>query len=425
VLVFNHGCEQLTGWPAAEVIGKTCLYQNEPNPGLIASLTGALCPPPVTTSEQSEQVIRKQVLILRKDGTSAERCIHFVPLIDAESQTTAHTLGVITPCSPEAPDSPTPNLEIARHTADLRTRFGVTRLIARSPSMQRVAAQIELARSHLSPVHLVGEKGTGREHVARLIHYSGPQKNKRFVPLRCATASHLELQQTLQRLQEDITGHDDVGAVYLDDISHLPGDLQPIVMSQLLQSHRRWFSSSERPIDLLPDELFHPQLKTGLTPLVIAIPPLRDRMEDLKLLAQQILEECNSLGELQHTEFSQNVLRLFHQHSWPGNVDEFSTVIAKACEHSRNSVVDVADLPMQFTASLQARTLRPLTHSVSLDEQVAQFETTRIQEAMKEARGNKSLAAEKLGIPRAKLYRRMEQLGLHTPEDDTGIVVDE
>lgn len=413
ILVFNAGCEELTQWTAAELIGQTCLFQNDPNPDRVSCLTGTLCPP---EGLQPGQVLSRPVMIQRKDGTTLERDLHFFSLDSREEQGTQHLLGIMTERSQLPPLKVDSHLQIGRHTAELYRRYGVDRLVATTPAMQRVAAQIEIARKHLTTVHLYGEKGTGREHAARLIHYSSPQRAKRFIPIRCETASHFELTQILQRLAEGIEG--DVGTVYLDEITLLPGDLQSVVLALCEQSGRRWISSSTVKLDEVAEEAFHPILIARLTALTIAIPPLRDRLTDIPLLAQQLLEECNTARSRQYHEFTPAVLRLFQQHAWPGNVDELAQVIAKACERSASAVVDVEALPMEFEAHLQSRAIRPLSYLVPLDEQLAQFERACIVEALKDSRGNKSLAAEKLGIPRAKLYRRLEQLGLSTEATD-------
>ena len=413
ILVFNSGCEELTQWSAAEVIGQTCLFQNDPNPGRVTCLTGALCPP---EGILPGQMLSRPIMIQRKDGTTLERDLYFFLLDSSEEQGMQHVLGIMTERS--QPPSPVADshLQIGRHTAELYLRYGVDRLVATTPAMQRVAAQIEIARKHLATIHLYGEKGTGREHVARLIHYSSPQRAKRFIPIRCETASHFELTQILQRLAEGSEG--DAGTVYLDEISLLPGDLQAVVLALCEQPGRRWISSSTVKLDAVAEEAFHPALIARLTALTITLPPLRDRLTDVPLLAQQLLEECNTPRSQQYNEFTPAVLRLFQQHAWPGNIDELAQVVAKACQRSSSSIVDVEALPMEFEAQLQSRAIRPLSYLVPLDEQLAQFERACIVEALKDSRGNKSLAAEKLGIPRAKLYRRLEQLGLSTEVAD-------
>jgi len=436
VLVFNSGCEILTGWAAADVIGKVCTFQAHPDSNHVDSVLGALAPP-------GEIPLRGQIcrrtLFLRRDGTRLEREIHYFSLPSSDDEHLQHTLGIVIECPEQAPLEGDLHLDVSRHMADLYARFRIDRLVATTPIMQRVAAQIDLARQHLISVHLQGERGSGREHVARLIHYGSPQKLKRFIPIRCETASHYELSQILERLAED---RDDVGTVYLDEVALLPGDLQPLVLQTIqilsgeedfrqheelwlrseqtgstgsahaLRPGRRWISSSTKGLEGIPEEGFHPALALQLTALTITLPPLRTRMGDVPLLAQQLLEECNADLERQHTEFAPAVVRLFQQHVWPGNVDELAEVVVAACQRSSTPIIEATDLPPEFGAALQARTIRPLSHTIPLDDQLAQFERSCLVEALKEARGNKSLAAEKLGIPRAKLYRRLEQLGL-------------
>jgi len=407
VLVFNSGCEDLTGWMAADVIGKVCTFQTDPNPAHVQCVTGSLCPP---EDIPAGGVTTRRVLFLHQDGSRIERDIYYFSLPTSDDIALQHTLGIVTECQTAVLPRNDAHLDISRHTADLYARFHIDRLVATTPAMQRVAAQIDLARQHLISVHVQGERGSGREHVARLIHYASPQKLKRFVPIRCETASHYELSQILQRLAEE--HDDDVGTIYLDEVILLPGDLQPLVGSQCRQPGRRWISSSSQGLESVPEEGFHPALAVQLTALSITIPPLRNRVSDLPLLAQQLLEECNVKLDRQHTEFAPAVLRLFQQHAWPGNMDELAQVVVSACQRSSTPLIEATDLPPEFGASIQARTIRPLSYTIPLDEQLAQFERVCIVDALKESRGNKSLAAEKLGIPRAKLYRRLEQLGL-------------
>lgn len=420
VLVFNQGCETLTQWPAAEVIGKACQFHAEPNPGLIGALTGILCPP---VTPGPGEWIRRPVHLLRKDGSSVEKEIHFFLLQPQTEGEVSHILGVFMDYVPlEDSRQSVPNLEVARHTAGLYSKYRLDRIVAVTPAMQRVVAQIDLARHHVASVHLTGEKGVGKEHVARLIHYGSERRATRFVPVRCATASHYELSLMFDRLGDPAMSND-VGTVYLDSVTDLPGDLQRMLTERLSQGGYRWISSSTAGLEGLSEEVFHPGLAALLTSLTIRVPPLRARGDDLPLLAQQLLEEGNVMGGVQRTEISSNVIRLFLQYPWPGNVDELSQVIQEASGRAVSPMVDVADLPFEFNAGLQMREARPPRRVVSLDDHLMNVERTLIQQALHSSRGNKAQAAEILGIPRAKLYRRLEALGL-VEEADTPAEVD-
>lgn len=408
VLVFNRGCEELTQWDAAEVIGKTCEFRSEANSQLVDSITAALCPPAEVIQGQAA---RRRTLIHRRHGDALEQDVHFFPLLDSSQGSKRHILGILTPCGAPAPASDALHFDVARHVAGLHDTYRLDRLIALSEPMVRVAAQLDIARQTLGTVHVIGEPGTGKEHILRLVHYASPLKARRFVPLRCATSSHFELSRTLKRLL-DADQNSDVGTVYLDQIDRIPGDLQPLVLAQLAVPGIRWVSSSLQGLEGLSDEAFLPALRSRLTCLTISLPPLRARGSDLLLLAQQILEESNKAEGVQREGFSAAVLRLFQQYTWPGNVDELSAVIQHACQQCPSTTIDVEHLPFELSAGRAAQAVRPPRSFRSLEEELEDYERRQITSALEAARGNKSLAAESLGMPRARLYRRMAALGL-------------
>lgn len=413
VLVFNQGCEQLTGWAAAEVIGKVCVFRSDGNVDRVESLTGALAPP---RSVHEGNPARSRVMIGTPGGETQERDVHFFPLMD-DGQV-KHVLGLITSPDPDpSPQTAGLRLDAARHLSHLYAKYGVDRLVARSPRMQRVASQVTLARQSTLPVHLVGEKGTGREHIARLIHYAGEQRARRFVPLRCRQSSPYELERTLAVLAE-LPVESLPGALYLEDVDQLPGTLQPLLLRQLALPQVRWYSSSVAGLPPAGEGDFLIDLESQLTPLTIVLPPLRERQEDIPFLAQQLLEESNTDHERQWEGFSPAVERLFLQYGWPGNVDELSAVIHRALRKSVRSTIDEEDLPYDFAAGRAAEELRPRPELPGLDAELEACERKRILAALAAAGGNKSAAADSLKIPRARLYRRLEALGLESGESD-------
>ncbi|WP_437186927.1 sigma 54-interacting transcriptional regulator [Planctomicrobium sp. SH668] len=414
VLVFNQGCELLTQWNSADVIGKVCHFQSEPNPELIESVTSALCPPQEVVNEE---VLIRRTVFTRRDLRIVERQIHYFPLLPNSEEGRSHLLGIILPCSEAIEFEPDLHLQVSRHLAANHVKYGIKRLVTLSPAMQRVASQINIANKLKETVHIAAEPGSGREHVARMIHYSGLQSSSRFVPVRCQTGSHYELEQLLTRIADPLTDHE-IGTVYLEDIQSLPGNLQPLVLQLVLSGRYRVISSSIAGLDGVADQLIGRELRNLLTSIAIQIPPLRSRGEDVPLLAQQILEEGNTPTAPLRAEFAPAVLKAFQKYVWPGNVEELERVILKARQTATGTVIEMSDLPFEFLASAENRTVRPKSPSESLDDQLMALEKRLIQQAMLESRENKSAAAERLGIPRAKLYRRMEQLGLIVSDDD-------
>ncbi|WP_437192177.1 helix-turn-helix domain-containing protein [Planctomicrobium sp. SH527] len=413
VLVFNRGCEELTQWAAADIIGKSCQVQSTADPTHWSCLTGVLAPEEVAAGEPAR---KRRVVFHRKDGSIIERDIHFFPLEPEDPADGQHLLGLITEPTNDAPSPTSRRLDVARHTAEIYERYRLDRLVTTSVEMQRVASQIQLARTSAVTVHFSGDRGVGKEHIARLVHYGSEQRNQRFVPIRCAESSRFEISRTLNRLY-DPDGVVEPVTIYLDQFQMLDRDLQERVLYHAdLSPHRHFSSSNLWPGDLARTGMI-PELAVRLSAIWIAIPALKDRGEDILLIAQQLLEEQNRLQEEQRHGLTPAVERLFQLYNWPGNVDELARVVSQAMKRTQGPMIDVGDLPPDFGAGLSAQALRPPPHRRSLEDELSTFERERIEQALAEVRGNKSAAAELLQLPRAKLYRRMAALGLATDED--------
>ena len=158
-----------------------------------------------------------------------------------------------------------------------------------------------------------------------------------------------------------------------------------------------------------------------LTAQQINVPSLRDCPDDVPLLAQHFLESLNRDQESQISGFSDDVWKAFRKYSWPGNQDELRAVILEAREHCNQHTIRRDDLPFRFRAGVEAQTVSPPepTEIMPLEDKLAAVEREHIQQALRQSGDNKSQAAQLLGITRARLYRRMQLLGLVEPEGDS------
>jgi DNA-binding NtrC family response regulator len=432
VLFFNAGCERLTGWAADDVVGQSCQYASVADQALVAALTASLCPPAEVFAGQE---LSLPAYVTPKQGPVLARMLHFYPLRDTHERVTA-VIGVVLPIQQPAPlttISPTQQLhaELSALRGNLRTRFGEQTLVCRSDGMAKVLNQLDLARQTPVFVYLEGEAGAGKEHLARVIHYGGPQRANWFIPLECRRLAADELSRILERLFElHLTGHrggtrPQPGTLYLADVEHLPRDLQERLakafgsLSERTPPNLRLMSSGTRNLkEAVAADALRPDLFALLTPLSIEIPPLRSRSDDLPLLAQHFLEELNRLGGSQVGGFSEEVWPLFKRYAWPGNLDELSIVIREAFAHATEGLIKPPDLPFRFRTALDAHELPPppTAPPLLLDPALTRVETNLIQIALERSKYNKSKAAEMLGINRARLYRRMEQLGIEDRE---------
>ncbi|MFG0333160.1 MAG: sigma 54-interacting transcriptional regulator [Maioricimonas sp. JB049] len=434
VLFFNHGCEALTGWTAADLIGQICDYVSEPDPQQVEHVTGCLCPPP-SVFEGSPQTVPAQFRH-RESGEVHEREVHFVPLNDSQTES-SRILGLITiPDEPLALSEPTAEQRLHADVASLRNalrqRYAIETVIARTAAMQRVLAQLDVASHATCPVLLLGEPGTGREHLARVIHYHGPQRLKAFVPLDCRQSTTFELKRTLKRLLPSTPTDEPTalplqpGTLYLKDVDNLPREVQETIVE-----HRDRFDAGENAIrlmaaastpldDAVADDRLLEDLHYLLTPLTIAVPPLRARTDDIPLLAQHMLEQLNRDQERQVGGFRPEVLTLLAKYNWPMNQEELEAVVAEAYQQASGPLITAGDLPFRFRTGMDAQRVSPpvTPRPVDLQSLLDDFERDHIRRALQQARQNKSQAAELLGLTRPRLYRRMEALGL--VEDDAG-----
>ena len=430
--VFNAGCEALTGWPAAEVLGLVCQYASQADEAGTAALTSSLCPPPEAFAGQELSV---PVQVPHRAGHTQARLVHYVPLYDPTG-VPAGLLGVILPWRPPTARPPIPaarqlHADLSALRVTLRARFGTQSIVAGSLEMGRVLTQLELAQQTTACVLLQGEEGTGKEHLARVIHFGGLGKANWFVPLDCRRLAAEDLQRVWQRLVEvhrrrpGGTGPGpQPGTVYLADIEFLPRDLQEQIV-------RAFADDNEAPLplrlltatglernELARDERLRPDFVSLVSTLTIEIPPLRDRHDDIPVLAQHFLEECNRQGDKQAGGFDDEIWPLFYRYRWPGNLDELAAVVQEAHRGGSDLLIQAKDLPFRFRTGLESQELAPPAEPppMLLDPLLTKVETQLITLALERSRYNKSKAAEFLGVNRARLYRRMEQLGIEDQE---------
>jgi PAS domain S-box-containing protein len=434
VQFFNSGCEELTGWSAAEVLGTVCDYAPGSDPAQVETLTGRLAPPPEVLNGHEASVPTE---FLRRDGKRVTRMLHFFPLLDEEERLRS-ILGIAVPIrDPERAVESSParklHAELAAQRSMLRQRFGQGSLIGGCSAMLRVFRQTELAAASYAGVCIHGAAGSGREHVARSIHLQSPLHNRAFVPLDCRRLTPPELKRTLVRLLEASADTGPVtslqpGTLYLANVEALPRDLQQMILDSQdaatetgsanrirIVACTEWCIDDLRRSDAMIEELFF-----LLTAICIELLPLNERGGDLELLGQALLEEMNRDDEKQIGGFGDDVWRQFRHYNWPGNIDEYRQVISEAHAACSGELIQVADLPFRFRTGLDAQAVGPSVEpqQLPLQELLEQVEADRIRFVLEQTRYNKTKTAQLLGIPRPRLYRRMQALGIEDLEGD-------
>jgi DNA-binding NtrC family response regulator len=305
--------------------------------------------------------------------------------------------------------------------SELGRRYHIGQLIGQSPPMRRVREQVRVASQVGGRVLVVGPEGSGRELVARIIHY-GPRGGGAavgpLVPVDAALMDAELMQSTLTaflKRQSEWRG-ERPQAILLKDADRLPADAQQELAGflRLPGVELPLISTAKRSLARLAKrEKFRADLAYILSPLTIQLPPLSDREGDLPLLAQFFLEEFNTGGGKQFSGFAPEAVDLLLAYSWPGNVEELAEVLRAACKNAAGPVVQATDLPprLHHAAEKEARPAAEPAR-IELDSYLATIETELLKRAMAQSRGNKTKAAELLGIHRARLIRRLVQLGL-------------
>jgi len=319
----------------------------------------------------------------------------------------------------------------------LRSRPGFGGLTGVSPKMQRVYKLVEKVSQHNYPLLILGESGTGKELVARSIHFSGPRRQKPFMPVDCSalvpTLIESELfgyvkgaftgaTQSKQGLLEMAEG----GTVFLDEIGDLPVDLQakllralqekevkPVGSTERVPVHARVIAATNRDLDAaIRAGSFRQDLYFRLNVVQIKLPPLRERRSDIPLLVNTFLEKFSDPQRPMRTIAEDAMTRLM-AYDWPGNVRELENAIERAVALGTGPILHAGDLPSNLNYGATER-LPGNDELLPLDE----LERRAIFRALRETGGDKLAAAKLLGIGKTTLYRKLKQYEMQSGSSD-------
>jgi len=310
----------------------------------------------------------------------------------------------------------------------LRSRPGYAGLIGVSPKMQRVYRLIEKVSQHNYPVLILGESGTGKELVARSIHFSGLRKARPFAPVDCSALVPTLIEAELFGYVKDaFTGavHTkpgwmevaDNGTLFLDEIGDLPVDLQakllralqekeirPVGSTELVSLAVRVIAATNRDLEAAVRQgSFRQDLYFRLNLVQIKLPPLRERKSDIPILVNSFLEKYSEANGKTPT-ISEDAMSRLMAWDWPGNVRELENAIERAIALGSGPILHIGDLPSNLRRSSDERL--PQNHEVLPLEEL---ERRAILGAMREAGGDKLIAARLLGIGKTTLYRKLKQ----------------
>lgn len=305
-------------------------------------------------------------------------------------------------------------------------------IIGQSQSMQRIFKTIERVALTDANVLILGENGTGKELLARAIHRNSARKSESFISVDLGSITETLFESELfghkkgsfTDAKEDRPGRFELanhGTLFLDEIGNLSMPLQAKLLT-VLQNRKvsRVGANKETPVDLrlicatnLPlydmvkENRFRQDLLYRINTIEIQIPSLRDRIEDIPILANHFLKHYSTKYEKNVTKISESAMARMNKHPWPGNIRELQHSLERAIILSNSTVLQAEDF--NFNTGNNKETEQPLgLDQYNLDE----VEKLLIRKVLKKYNGNITQAATELGLTRSSLYRRLEKHGL-------------
>lgn len=337
--------------------------------------------------------------------------------------------------------------EVKQLRAQVVQRYAFHNLIGKSQGMQEIYSKIEQVADSRTTVLITGESGTGKELVARALHYNSSRRERPFIALNCAA-----LPETL--IESELFGHEKgsftdatarrvgqfelahTGTLFLDEI----GDLSPLTQAKLLRVlQEREFTriggvqsikvdvrivaaTNKNLDDLVRKGQFREDLYYRINVIALFLPPLRERGEDIPLLAKYFLEKRLEEERRPPIEFGKDALELLTRYSWPGNVRELENFVEQAFIWSQHAAqITPEHLPTLIKNDSRSTSLRDdtLAGRMSLEKAVMEFEREIILDALKRTNYVQTHAANLLGISRRMLKYRMDTLGIGRPDNST------
>ncbi len=316
----------------------------------------------------------------------------------------------------------------------LEERYRFENIVAKSSRMQQVIEVIKMVAKSNATVLITGDTGTGKELVARAVHSQSYRRDRPFVAVSCAA-----LPESL--LESELFGHEkgsftgayaqkkgkfeaaDGGTLFLDEIGEMSANIQVHLLRVLEEKEFNRVGGNE-PVkvdvrvisatnvdmkEAIAQGKFREDLYYRLNVVNIELPPLRERTEDIPLLAEHFLKGFALENQKEIAGFSPEATDFLLKHDWPGNVRELENAIERAVILAQNSVIEAADLSQQE--------LMP-AGSTSPAKNLKQVEEKHIQDVLAKARGNYTEAARILGISRMTLYNKIKAYRLNVKKID-------
>jgi DNA-binding NtrC family response regulator len=319
----------------------------------------------------------------------------------------------------------------------IKSKQGFGSIIGRSPEMEKLYRIVAKAAHSTHPVLILGESGTGKELVARSIHFSGPFRDKPFIPVDCGSLVPTLIESELfghtkgaftgaQNAKDGLLSIAEGGTVFLDEVGELPTDLQAKLLRAIQEKEIRPVGSTKHiPINVrilaatnrdleegVSQGTFRRDLYYRLNVLSLRIPSLRERRPDIPILATHFLErQTRSTGN--ERTLSDDAMKAMLAYDWPGNVRELENCLERACAFTTGPMIHLGDLPAAIS-QLQGANLSAAVGTANKITPMYELERQTVLNAIAQLNGDKLKAARMLGIGKTTLYRKLKEYSSHS-----------
>jgi two-component system response regulator AtoC len=327
------------------------------------------------------------------------------------------------------------NLEVENLSLrkQLDARFGLENIVGDSPVMKEIFEIVQQVAPTRATILLGGESGTGKEVIAKAIHQLSPRAKQPMITVHCAALSATLLESELfghergafTGAHERRTGRFEQaqgGTLFLDEIGEIDASIQVKLLrflgertfervgsNKTLTADVRLIAATNKNLEeLVKAGKFREDLFFRLRVMEINLPPLRDRTDDIPLLAQKFLREFAAENGKLVNDFTADALQLLMNHPWPGNVRELRTAIEHAVVLCRGDRIAARDLPPSVRAGRTAETQLLQRNDLTVKEAEKQL----VVRALKETNGNRTRAAKKIGMSRRTFHRKLHEFHL-------------